>query len=131
MTVNGNDGEFKGDANIIEVPSLTQALQDENRSVRATAAWALENIGTDAVPALIQALQNPDANVRGSAAGALGSIGEGSEDVVPALTQTLKDPDSHVRHSAAEALQSINTRFARSIGNSGIWMAISKLSSNT
>ena len=98
MTVNGNDGEFKGDANIIEVPSLTQALQDENRSVRATAAWALENIGTDAVPALIQ---------------------------------TLKDPDSHVRHSASEALQSINTRFARSIGNSGIWMAISKLSSNT
>ena len=63
MTVNGNDGEFKGDANIIEVPSLTQALQDENRSVRATAAWALENIGTDAVPALIQTLKDPDSHV--------------------------------------------------------------------
>ena len=95
--------------NIVDsIPSLTQALQDEDQSVRAAAAWALENIGTDAVPALIQALQNPDANVRGSAAGALGS-GEGSEDVVPALIEALKDPDSWVRAAAIEALKGIGT----------------------
>ena len=103
LTTNGNDGEFKGDASIIEIGNYKfvdpTKLDFENpEEVEA------------AVNALIQQLsQDPDANVRVSSAAALGQIGKEAAAAIPALTRAFQDQNYNVRISAVDALKSIGT----------------------
>ena len=87
------------------IPALIEALKDEDRDVRRTAAWALGQIGPPAVPALIQALRDEKWEVRQAAAEALEKIGD--PQATPALIQALRDEDVGVRRVAAKALGQI------------------------
>ncbi|MEA5568543.1 HEAT repeat domain-containing protein [Anabaena sp. UHCC 0399] len=85
------------------------ALQDSDSSVRAHAANALGEIGTqakDVVPALTNALKDPDNDVRIYAAYALGEFGMEAEakKAVPVLINALQDSDGRVRAHVAYAL---------------------------
>ncbi len=89
------------------VPALINALQDENESIRAGAAYALGDIGNvaqEAVPALTQALRDESAWVRRHATEALGLIGQPVQNTVPALIGLLRDEHYWIRDNAARAL---------------------------
>ena len=76
------------------VPSLVEALRDENPDVRAQAAWALARMGPEAreaVPSLAAALADEDDRVRQSAARALGQIGPDAAEAVGVLIQAMRD----------------------------------------
>jgi HEAT repeat protein len=93
------------------VPALAAALKDEVCRVREYSAWALGQLGpeaVEAVPMLMEALKDEDAEVRTESAGALGRIGPAAEAAVPALLEALKDPDEGVRKSCASALDRID-----------------------
>ncbi|MEH1849289.1 MAG: HEAT repeat domain-containing protein, partial [Nostoc sp.] len=93
------------------VSALIKALQDEDSSVRRSAADALGEIGNEAaVSALIKALQDENSFVRWRAADALEKIG--NEAAVSALIKALQDEDSSVRRSAADALGEIGNEAA-------------------
>jgi HEAT repeat protein len=92
------------------VPSLTEALKDEDAFVREIAASCLAKIGPEAksaIPALIKAMQDPEFEVRGYSATALGNVGMKSEVVVDALTRGINDEDGDVRILVARALGNI------------------------
>ncbi len=89
------------------VPALIDTLQDENESIRMSAAYALGDIGNaaqDAVPSLTQALRDESAWVRRHATEALGLIGQPVQDTVSALTGMLRDEHYWIRDNAARAL---------------------------
>ena len=89
------------------VPALIDALQDENESIRVSAAYALGDIGgvaQDAVPSLTQALRDESAWVRRHAAEALGLIGQPAQNTVLALIELLRDERYWIRDNAARAL---------------------------
>ncbi|MDQ1251123.1 MAG: hypothetical protein QG646_192 [Euryarchaeota archaeon] len=95
------------------LPTLIQALGDENVRVRKYAAMTLGKIGDpSAIPALTQALSDKDEDcllclLRGYAAEALGKIGDYS--VVPALIQALSDKNGWLTDHAVSALREIGT----------------------
>tara|TARA_B100000809_G_scaffold17419_1_gene15468 strand:- start:1224 stop:1751 length:528 start_codon:yes stop_codon:yes gene_type:complete len=110
LTTNGNDGEFKGDASIIEVPLAI--IEIGNYKFVDPTKLDFENPEEveAAVNALIQQLsQDPDANVRVSSAAALGQIGKEAAAAIPALTRAFQDQNYNVRISAVDALKSIGT----------------------
>lgn len=89
------------------VPALIDTLQDENESIRASAAYALGDIGSaaqEAVPALTQGLRDESALVRRHATEALGLIGQPAPDTVSALSGMLQDEHYWIRDNAARAL---------------------------
>lgn len=89
------------------VPALIDTLQDENESIRASAAYALGDIGNaaqEAVPSLTQALRDESALVRRHATEALGLIGQPAPDTVSALSGMLRDEHYWIRDNAARAL---------------------------
>ena len=89
------------------VPALINALQDENESIRASAAYALGDIGSaaqEAVPSLTQVLRDESAWVRRHATEALGLIGQPVQNTVPALIDLLRDEHYWIRDNAARAL---------------------------
>ncbi len=89
------------------VPALIDTLQDENESIRASAAYALGDIGSaaqEAIPSLTQALRDESAWVRRHATEALGIIGQPAQDTVSALTGMLQDEHYWIRDNAARAL---------------------------
>ena len=89
------------------VPALINALQDKNESIRASAAYALGDIGSaaqEAVPALTQALPDESTWVRRHATEALGLIGQSAQNTVPALIDLLYDEHYWIRDNAARAL---------------------------
>jgi len=95
-----------------KVERLIKELQDEDLSVRSSAAEALGDIGKeakDAVPVLVQTLRDQYGSVRTSAANALGKIGEGGIDVVPALILLLQGQRTDVFVNATWALVKIGT----------------------
>jgi HEAT repeat protein len=68
------------------------------------------------VPRLIQALRDELSYLRANAANALGQLGTQAQEAVPALTSaTLYDPDFRVRLEAAVALWRIDRRVVRSL----------------
>jgi len=91
------------------VPTLIEALGDEDRRVRGGVARALGGIGEPAVPALIKALGDEDEIVRLRALRALGGIGKPAKDAVPVLIKALGDEDENVRLCAVRALRGIGT----------------------
>ena len=89
------------------VPALIDALQDKNESIRASAAYALGDIGRaaqEAVPSLTQALRDESTWVRRHATEALGLIGQPAQNTVSALTDLLYDEHYWIRDNAARAL---------------------------
>jgi hypothetical protein len=85
------------------LPSLIEALGDNDNDVRASAAWLLGRRGDPkAVDALIEVLKDDDSYVRWKAAEALADLND-SRAVDP-LIQGLDDENEWVRLSAAEAL---------------------------
>lgn len=89
------------------VPALIDTLQDENESIRTSAAYALGDIGSaaqESVPSLTQALGDESAWVRRHATEALGIIGQPAQDTVSALTGMLHDEHYWIRDNAARAL---------------------------
>lgn len=61
----------------------------------------------DVVPTIIEALKDQEWIIRSLAAHALGKIGPAAKDAVPALTEALKDEDANVRDMAQMALKKI------------------------
>ena len=100
------------------VPALSQALKNDRAEVRASAAYALGQIGQAAyvaVPNLVMILRDDSSNdVRAIAAYTLGRIGSKAEAAVPRLITIFKNPDedSVVHDQAAQALKEIGTKEA-------------------
>ena len=92
------------------VPALITATKDADADVRAWAAHALAEMGSDAAPAvdaLIELIEDPQEGPRNTSAMALGKIGQAAAKAVPALTRALADKSEDVRSIAAAALERI------------------------
>ncbi|MXZ00554.1 hypothetical protein F4Y93_07875 [Candidatus Poribacteria bacterium] len=93
------------------VPALIAALKDERENVRASAAYALGEMGplaAEAVDGLIALLTDTSEEVRQHATSALGMIKVPASRTVPALVQVLEDPeDTDLAFFAAQALTRI------------------------
>lgn len=100
-----------GDEAEAAVPTLLDALRDNDMFLRAGITGALIKIGPPAVPGLTKALFDPSSAVKRAACKALGKIG--SERSVPALKFSLRDGNHGVRKFAREALQRIDSPAAR------------------
>ena len=116
MTVNGNDGEFKGDANIIEVPLAIIEIGNYKFVDPTKIDFENPEEAEAAIPTLTRAFQDQNYNVRYSAVAALKSIGtpeaiKATEYAIPALVQILKDYNvfASFRHVAKKALEDIGT----------------------
>ena len=79
------------------------------------AAHGLATIGAPAVPALITALQDERENVRASAAYALGEIGPVAAEAVDGLVALLTDTSEEVRRHATSALGMIKVPVAKTV----------------
>lgn len=86
------------------LPEIVKMFQYKKFRSKTNAAHALAKIGAAAIPALVGALENDDPAVRANAAWALGEIGTDSGGTLPGLTKALTDKDNVVRYYAAEAL---------------------------
>ena len=100
-----------GDEAESAVPTLLEALRDNDMFLRAGITGALIKIGHPAVPGLTQALFDPSNAVKRAACKALGKVG--SERAVQALAFSLNDGNAGVRKFAREALSRIDTPAAR------------------
>jgi HEAT repeat protein len=85
-------------------------LEEPVPEVRRRAARALGHFGPEAVPALSQALRDDDVSVRIAAARALARMGPAAKEAVPVLMHALKDGNDTVRSEAAQALRMIEGR---------------------
>lgn len=96
------------------IPPLVQMLKDEEKDIRAMAAYVLGEIALSAtakekvVPALVETLRDEDRVVRESAAKALEKLGPtAQEGVVTLFIQVLQSEDKSSRRKAARALEAI------------------------
>lgn len=90
---------------------LAAVLRDENKGVRADAAYAIGILGGASVAKeLIAALQDPESSVRAAAATALGKVGTSEEG--KALIPLLADESTSVRNRAMEAVGVLRVRDA-------------------
>ncbi|MEH1904101.1 MAG: HEAT repeat domain-containing protein [Nostoc sp.] len=92
-----------------KISPLIEKLIDNDAHIRSLAADALVNIGSPAVPSLIEALKNQDSNLRWHAASVLGDLGAEAAPAVSALSTALQDEDGQVRLYATLALGNIGT----------------------
>lgn len=93
------------------IPTLLEALENQNPRIRSSAAKSLGKLGNRTViPQLLQRLHDPDFFVRSNALEALGRLG--NEATAPALIEALQDPDVHVCTSAIRALGELNSEAA-------------------
>jgi HEAT repeat protein len=89
---------------------LIRATEDRDRDVRAWAAHALAEMGSDAkeaIPALLRLLEDREEGPRNTSCLALGRIGPAAEDALPALRAALNDPSRDVRGCAQQAIAKI------------------------
>lgn len=95
----------------VAVPKLITALQDERENVRASAAYALGEMGpvaAEAVDGLIALLTDASEEVKRHATSALGMIKVPVSKTVPALIEVLEDrEDTDLAFFAAQALTRI------------------------
>lgn len=92
------------------VPTLTTALNDEQREIRLAALKSLAEIGTPsktAVPELTKALEDGDEAVRAGAIAAIAAIGPDAKDAVPSLARAFLDPNKTVRLRALKAISKL------------------------
>ena len=93
------------------VPALIAALKDERENVRASAAYALGEMGptaAEAVDGLVALLTDASEEVRQHATSALGMLKVPTSKTVPALVKVLTDrEDTDLAFFAAQALTRI------------------------
>ncbi|WP_298867167.1 HEAT repeat domain-containing protein [uncultured Gimesia sp.] len=93
------------------VHSLVQALDDENRDIRFSAAQAISHIDPsragETLPVLVELLKDLDTGIRVEVIYLIGLFGNRAEGVLPELLIALKDPDSLVRGIAASTIVKI------------------------
>ena len=88
------------------LPILTNALRDEHKEVRRSAATFIGwRDYADAVPALVQCLRDEDAGVRRAVVSAVANIKD--ESAVLPLMNLLGDKDIEIRDKALEAVRVI------------------------
>jgi len=93
----------------LAVPALTEALKDQDDSVREYVASVLGKIrDPTAIPALLEVLTDENDQVREAAVSALGDIGDPT--AIPVLTKALRDESHKARESAVFALREIVRR---------------------
>ena len=107
------------------VSALVAALRDDRSEVRASAAYALGKIGSEAyaaVPMLTLKLTDPYMDVRILSVYALGQIGSKAEAAIPTITSLYRDSreEREVRDMAKQALSLIGTEEAIQVLNSPI-----------
>lgn len=88
------------------VPSLTNALRDQNQVLQNFASKALATM-PDAVPGLVAALDDPDISIRSHAALALRALGPQASNAVPRLVQIMRSEVGQIVHVASYALSGI------------------------
>lgn len=96
----------------LAVPALIQALKNPQENIRANAALAIGQIGTEAsaaIPALIGLLDDKSNVVQINVAYALGQMGWMAEAALPALSDRLEDENRAVIASAANAIGQIGS----------------------
>ena len=89
------------------IPTLVEALADEEGAVRLAAVHGLGSLGPSAKLSLATvagALQDRDPEVRVAAAVTLMNLGPSAAEAVPALVEALSDRNARVRKAAAWAL---------------------------
>jgi hypothetical protein len=89
------------------IPGLMDALKDTDPEVRQHTAMALAALGQEAIAPLVKALDDPVKEKRASAAYALGQMGHNAQEAIPALLKTLKDDEATVRRSASQAISRV------------------------
>lgn len=92
------------------IPHLEQALHDEQRIVRTTAALALTRIGqhsAEMVDPLLELLQEPNDHQKYLAVKALTLIGPAAAKAIPVLQQELQTGHKEVKEAIEEALVKI------------------------
>ncbi|HID08178.1 MAG TPA: HEAT repeat domain-containing protein [Armatimonadetes bacterium] len=90
------------------VPTLIEALSNEDWMLRATIIRCLGRIGdSSVVSVLIKALKDKNVNVRSSALYALGDIGPAAKQAIPAVREAVHDTDDLVMLAAHCALAKI------------------------
>ncbi len=96
-----------------QLPSVIEALKDEDPVVRLAAVHALRRLrGPGAVEALEDTCRDTDAGVRAASARTLGILVD--EKALPQLVELLHDSNGFVRGAAAEALGKLGDRSATS-----------------
>ena len=94
------------------VPALKAGLYNPSEAYREYVGTALSLIGAPAVPVLIDAMQAEAAAVRASATFALADMGTAAAAAIPALTAAARDTSEWVRRHAAEGLGLIGQQVA-------------------
>lgn len=94
------------------VNAFIQALNDENKEVRFTAAQAIPHIdpskSNETLPTLVEfLLKDPDPGLRFNAAYSIGLFGKRAESALSDLVLALEDPVSTVRVLAARAIVNV------------------------
>ncbi|MGR3318975.1 MAG: HEAT repeat domain-containing protein [Candidatus Anammoxibacter sp.] len=84
------------------IAGLIEALGDNEKSVRQKASWALIKIGRPSVPSLVSSLKNIDKVIKEKAAWTLGWIRD--DYATKALKWALKENDYDIKIAAAWAL---------------------------
>ena len=84
------------------IEPLTNALQDENETIRRHAAYALTAVGSGVEERVTELLNHKSADTRGYAAYILGEIN--AVDSVPNLVSLLDDESVNIRRNVVEAL---------------------------
>jgi HEAT repeat protein len=93
------------------IDPLIEALNDENKKVRAKVRRALYSIGEPSVNPLIETLNNEANNFKEEIIAALGSVGKPS--AVDALISIAKNQSSDLRLDAIQAMCRINSTKAK------------------
>ena len=88
------------------IPALLGSLDDPDSQVRSSAAWAIAEVGSEALPHLLKAAKDPRPRVRAIAINALGRFYSEMSVTLPVLLASIKDEHPLVRDSALVTLQS-------------------------
>lgn len=107
------------------IPILHRSLDDDNVTVRTTAAYALgiahahwkgqRPPDQSVLVSLIGRLDDESTSVRRAVAWALKDFGPAAAPAVPALIEALQDPDADTRGRAASALGAVGVPAARAV----------------
>ena len=90
----------------IAIPILSQALENQDSSVRFFAAKALGQIANEAtLPSLSKALKDEEYSIRRAALDVVAKIG--TKAIIPALIQAIEDENAWISHQAIYLLRDI------------------------
>lgn len=93
--------------------ALIQALNDEDKNVRFSAAQAIAHIDTtkasETLPILVELLKDPSGSIRAESIYHIGLFGKRAEAVLPKVLLALKDPVATVRVIAAKSVCKVGT----------------------